>query len=82
MPANSRVGRARRTVRWSVVHRNVANDCRKKSSPPVARSWFTGGLPRMGVMIRRCTPTPSTAPSTIEAMPASHIGQPYPVTRK
>ena len=56
MPATSRVGSVSRTERWSVVHRNVASDWMKKSRPPVARSWFTGGLFRIGVMIRRCTP--------------------------
>ncbi len=76
MPPTSRIGSAKRTVLWSVVHRNVANDWRKKRSPPVARSWLTGAFPRIGVMIRRCTPSPSNAPSATDSAPASQRGQP------
>jgi len=69
-------GRASRTERWSVDHRNVANDCRKNSRPPVASSWFTGALPRMGEMMSRCTPMPSSAPRATLTSPPTHIGQP------
>ena len=55
MPPTSMVGSVTRTERWSVVQRKVAKDWMKKSSPPVARSWLMGGLPRMGVMMSRCT---------------------------
>ena len=44
------------------------------------RRWRGAGSrarsPRMGEMIRRCTATPRRAPSPIDAMPASQIGQP------
>src|SRR6266446_466425 len=63
MPPYSSVGSVSRTERWSVVHRNVANDWRKNSSPPVASSWFTGALPRIGEMISTCTAMPRSAPS-------------------
>ena len=35
-----------------------------------------GGLERMGVMMSRCTSTPSTAPIPIAPSPASQSGQP------
>ena len=76
MPATSKLGSESRTDLWSVVHRKVAKDWKKKSSPPVASSWLTGALPRMGVMISRCTPTPSRAPSATRPAPPSHTGQP------
>ena len=76
MPPTSRLGSASRTDLWSVVHRKVANDWKKNRRPPVASSWLMGALPRMGVMISRCTPTPSRAPSAIAASPPSHTGQP------
>ncbi len=76
MPPTSSVGMATRTERWSVDQSRVAKDCTKKSSPPVARSWLIGGLARIGVMIRRCTSTPSSAPTPMAPRPASQSGQP------
>jgi len=82
IPPTSSTGRSRRTVRWSVVHRKVAKDCRKNRSPPVARSWLMGALARMGEMIRRCTPIPRRPPRATAPSPASQSGQPWRVTRK
>ena len=82
MPPISTLGRLSRTDRWSVVHRKVANDCRKKSRPPVASSWLIGALVRIGEMISRCTAMPSRAPTTSVTGPASHTDQPCPCTMK
>ena len=76
MPPTSMRRQATRTERWSVVQSSVANDWMKKSRPPVASSWLIGGLARIGVMMSRCTSTPSSAPSPIDARPASQSGQP------
>src|SRR5438552_663708 len=76
MPPYSSVGSVSRTERWSVVHRNVANDWRKNSSPPVASSWFTGALPRIGEMISTCTAMPRSAPSPTLARLPIQMGQP------
>lgn len=82
MPPTSSTGRFSRIDRWSVVQRKVANDCRKKRSPPVARSWLTGGEERIGEMISRCTSTPRRATAATAPPPASHTGHPAAETRK
>ena len=82
IPPTSMMGRFSRIDRWSVVQRNVKKDWMKKSRPPVARSWFTGGLVMIGEMIRMWTAIPRRTPSPTAATPAATSGHPYAVTRK
>ena len=82
IPPISQLGSEKRTVRWSVDHRNVANDWRKKRSPPVASSWLTAALPRMGEMIRTWTAIPRSAPRASATPPPTQTGQPYTCTVK
>jgi hypothetical protein len=53
----------------------VAADCRKKSTPPVARSWLIGAAPSSGAITITCSSTPRTPTPTMQSAAAARIGQ-------
>ncbi len=68
-------GQAQADALWSVVQRKVAKDWMKNSSPPVARSWLTGGLEdgRDDQEVHDDAQDRAEADAT---SPATHSGQP------
>jgi hypothetical protein len=77
-----RTGRRRPRFLNSMPKRTVAADCRKNSTPPVARSWLMGAAPSSGAITSTCSKIPSTPTITMETRAAARKGSRYAVYRK